>query len=149
MGLIKKVAELENLEQKATPVDGAVLFQDEQEEGECIQISPSCYEGGVEGWRKTGEVLIVKNPNDKDSWPELLATFERPDDAAHYVALRNAAPAMLVVLECFREGDAEVLTTPIDYLESIHGGSEYEDIELAALKRLQKAAQLMEAKDDG
>ena len=62
------------------------------------------------------------------------------------VDLRNLAPDMLRVLECFREGDAEILSTLLDYLESNIGvgDPEYDLIEAKCIKRLQAAAALME-----
>jgi len=118
--LIDEVAKLRELEAKATDINGAVVFQDEQEDGEMIQVSPGCYEGGIDGVFPTGEVLMVTKmeyPKDRDcDFPETIANFDNPKDAAHYVALRNAAPNLLDVLGMIRAGDAEKIQRAIDYL---------------------------------
>ena len=51
---------------------------------------------------------------------------------------------MLDVLSGFQAGDAEILETLIDYLESNHGGTEYEDVELSVMRRYADLARLME-----
>jgi len=59
---------------------------------------------------------------------------------------KKLVPAMLSVLECFQRGDAETLQTLLDYLESNIGAGdpEYDAFEASCIKRLQKAASLME-----
>lgn len=59
--------------------------------------------------------------------------------------LRNAAPMLLDILGEIRTGDAEVFATLIDYLESNHGGTEYEELELSVMRRYQAMAERMEA----
>lgn len=63
--------------------------------------------------------------------------------------LLDLAPAMLSVLECFQRGDAETLQTLLDYLESNIGAGdpEYDAFEASCIKRLQKAASLMEQEE--
>ena len=138
--MIEKVKELRKLEEKAK---GAVIFQDEQPEGEMIQVSPGCYEGGIDGYAPTGEVLIVNDPKDPDCYPETLANFDHPDDAAHYVALRNAAPTMLVVLAGFQPGDARLLDLAAETFGQ-WGDEESRQIR-ACLRRLAEMARRMEA----
>ena len=57
-------------------------------------------------------------------------------------------PAMLSVLECFREGDAELIKAAInglkDTVEGLDLCPEEYDEEIEGLRRLQKAASLME-----
>ena len=60
----------------------------------------------------------------------------------------DLAPAMLSVLECFREGDAELIKAAInglkDTVEGLDLCPEEYDEEIEGLRRLQKAASLME-----
>lgn len=117
----------------------AKCFQDEQPEGEMIQVSPGCYEGGIDGYALTGEVLIVKSPSDPECYPETVANFDHPEDATNYVALRNAAPWLLEVAACFQPGDADRIQTVLWALNDPMWASYVE-----ALTRLQKAAAIME-----
>ena len=64
------------------------------------------------------------------------------------MALRNAAPAMLSVLECFKEGDAMRLQKQLDYLESqTPEPNAWHDSIVDMVARLQKAASLMEGEE--
>ena len=121
----------------------AKCFQDEQPEGEMIQVSPGCYEGGIDGYALTGEVLIVKSPLDPECYPETVANFDHPEDATNYVALRNAAPWLLEAAACFQPGDAERIAriAKDDLLEGCCGQC---DADIDMMLRLQKAAAIME-----
>ena len=60
--------------------------------------------------------------------------------------LRNASPAMLEVLGCFQEGDAEIIREIFEYYDNCteDGTAEHEK---DVLRRLQKAAELMEKEE--
>ena len=76
-----------------------------------------------------------------------LRELEQKDDKSTLGwMLLDRAPTMLSVLECFQRGDAETLQTLLDYLESNIGAGdpEYDAFEASCIKRLQKAASLME-----
>lgn len=122
---------------------GSKYFQDEQPDGEMIQVSPWCYEGGEDGYVLTGEVLIVKTPGDPECYPEPLANFEYPEDAANYVDICNAAPWLLEALACFQPGDARKLDMCVEVLEASGIRDEFVD----AVQRAQKAAEIMEGQE--
>ena len=80
-----------------------------------------------------------------------LATKDIPgkytSDCPEYdyiVGMLNAAPKLLDVLSRIQTRDAEIFDALIDCLESCHGGTEYEDIELSAMRRYRDLAHLME-----
>ena len=68
----------------------------------------------------------------------------RSVDTEYAVKSYLASFDMLDVLSGFQAGDAEILETLIDYLESNHGGTEYEDAELPVMRRYANLARLME-----
>ena len=128
---------------------GSEYFQNEQLDGEMIQVSPGCYEGSEDGYVPTGEVLIVKTPGDPECYPEPLANFEYPEDAANYVDICNATPWLLEAAACFQPGDADLLrwmrTAEGDAgdgsLEEVHDAIE------SLLIRMEKAAEIMEGQE--
>lgn len=121
MSLITDIAKLQELEQKATPGKW--------------QWYNTHYPGGPAIIPESGEAIA-----------ELYQKTRPDEDGMFIAALRNLAPAMLSVLECFQRGDAETLQTLLDYLESNigTGDPEYDAFEASCIKRLQKAASLME-----
>ena len=83
---------------------------------------------------------LEQQAKDAPDWPSPV------EEAVYTYELIRLAPAMLSVLECFQRGDAETLQTLLDYLESNIGAGdpEYDAFEASCIKRLQKAASLME-----
>ena len=83
---------------------------------------------------------LEQKAQDAPDWPSPV------EEVVYTDALLQHAPAMLSVLECFQRGDAETLQTLLDYLESNIGAGdpEYDAFEASCIKRLQKAASLME-----
>ena len=66
----------------------------------------------------------------------------RTADSEFISTNRNLAPAMLSVLECFREGDAETLGEILDVFQ--FDGEPMSVVYADCISRLQKAASLME-----
>lgn len=134
MSLIEEIAKLRELEQKATPGDWFPGY-----------LETRCIAG--DGGR--GEVVLRKTNSGEMPTVENLAFICKS---------RNLAPAMLEVLGCFREGDAKLLDRLVyeetDMAKFRAGFGKISDREqdmIDMLKRLQKAASLMEQereKDD-
>ena len=113
--LIAKVAELRELEARAEPE-----------------------------WRKgkDGNIYCKKS----DRYPLLMPYGINANSAEGQltVDLRNSAPKLLTALGKIQAGDSEVFDALIDYLESNHGGTEYEEMELSVMRRYADLARLME-----
>lgn len=125
MSLIDEVAKLRALEQKA--IGGA--WEDGKIETGCI--------AGDDG----RGMVVLRKTNDGD-----VPSQENIDFICE---ARNLAPAMLRVLECFREGDAERLERAAERLRVEAIGWREEDFraakeDIAAYRRLRAAAALME-----
>jgi len=84
-------------------------------------------------------------PCHSEEYGSYLADFAFPEDAALYVALRYAAPAMLDILGEIRPGDAAMLQAILD---DIHEREEYPGhahFATECLRRYQAMASRMEA----
>lgn len=127
MSLIEEIKKLRELEQKATP--------------KWILSNP--LKGEYQIYSEFGDLNIEFEDSDID-------------DPRFIVVSRNLAPAMLSVLECFREGDAETLHLMKEILSHVkedniisirlkHGQdiSDYVD----CLARSERAASLMEQEE--
>ena len=122
MSLIEDIKLLTKLEQKATP-------------GKWLALEDA-----------PGSMVIISNPkhpiwNDGlDAYGEKEAS-EKPD-AKYITESRNLAPAMLSVLACFHDGDAETLGEILDVFQ--FDGEPMSAVYADCISRLQKAASLME-----
>ena len=121
--LIEKVAELRELEERATS------DWKHRRDGGSFNVRSK---------------IIVGNAIFASEYQPNATCDSACDDAELAVSLRNAAPRMLDALGKIQAGDAEVFDALIDCLESSHGGTEYEDIELSAMRRYRDLARLME-----
>jgi hypothetical protein len=137
MSRIEDVARLKELEAKGSQAD--VFFQDEQPFGECIQISPSHYEGGIEGYERTGEVFMVVDRHDPEAYPIEHAKFENINDADLYVETRKLLKNLLAVAGQFQAGDVECLMIVLAKIAYM-----LDRKEISALDRMLTAARLME-----
>lgn len=142
MSLITDIEKLRELEQSLFPGKWKV-----DEYNDAVDISPAPKETRVHGYGY-GDQGFICDLNDGE-YHEYYSEEEQANTAKFIAESRNLAPVMLSVLECFREGYAEILATLLDYLESSIGNGEYEyDIaEAACIKSLQKAASLMEQEE--
>ena len=82
-----------------------------------------------------------------------LRTLEADDSRSiqFFGELLKDAPALLEVLECFREGDADALDVMATYFEMPQGAPSFDYIRAhwaAVLRRMADAAKLMEAKQE-
>ena len=117
--LIEKVAELMELEEKATHAPWA----------------PGRRETGCIADDNGAVTVVLRRTN---------AGLPAQENIELICGLRNAAPKLLDAMGKIQAGDAEVFDALIDCLESSHGGTEYEDIELSAMRRYRDLARLME-----
>jgi len=108
------------MEQKATPAPWPISHNKADENGVSVEIM---------------------------SVEDSLKTFS---DIELIAALRNAAPAMIEVLSCFREGDAAGFHALIEWLDAMQKESDFviSPTFMQMLIRHQKAASLMEGKGD-
>ena len=118
MSLITDIEKLRELEQKATPGDWFPGY-----------LETRCIAG--DGGR--GEVVLRKTNGGEMPIDENLAFICKS---------RNLAPAMISVLECFREGDAETLGEILDVFQ--FDGEPMSGVYADCISRLQNAASLME-----
>ena len=109
------IEKLREICERATQAD--VIFQDEQPDGEMIQVSPGCYEGGIDGYIKTGSVQVVVDKNDPDAYPEEIGRFDRKEDADFYVESRSSLPALLSELEALRAIVKELASKKPEYAD--------------------------------
>ena len=77
---------------------------------------------------------LEQKAQDAPDWPSPV------EEVVYTDALLQHAPAMLSVLECFQKGDAQRLQKILNY-EMLSSG------DFAAVRRLQKAASLMEQEE--
>jgi hypothetical protein len=117
MTLIEQASDLKKLEQKAAP-------------GECIAIEDD---------DRSGDFIFIQN---REHWA--WNDGSNSPDAKYLAALRNAAPDLLKVAGMFQPEDSRMIGEVINAIDSYFGG--YYKPHKAALRRLQEAAQTMEAK---
>lgn len=143
MTLIDKVAQLRALEQKATQSEPKAEW-----EGEFTELFAAGNTWKYEVWRSYIDQYGLRNYID-------FGEFDTKEDADLIAALRNAAPALLEVLQCFQSGDTVALDRLISFLElqfelfDEDGGNKdlaLDDLEI--FRRLVAAARRMEAQED-
>ena len=113
MSLLEEIKKLQELEQKATP--------------KWILSNP--LKGEYQIYSEFGDLNIEFEDSDID-------------DPRFIVVSRNLAPAMLEVLGCFHDGDAETLGEILDVFQ--FDGEPMSAVYADCISRLQKAASLME-----
>jgi len=153
MSLLEEIKKLQELEQKAT---AGKWYKAERDEGDCDEIN-----GRTQSWdtgvmvydREMGvfhpEMMKVRSGPEEYEDDVVLESICAPDkeqNADFIVQNRNLAQAMLSVLECFRGGDAEAIQEIIDGLRyAMERAVPIDPGNMEPLlKRLQKAASLME-----
>lgn len=137
MSLIDDLPTLKEMEQEATSRKWGVEDSDGGHEirmGDAIE-SPGQYDSH----------LVIEYNHGCDPIREEDQFIEAEANAYLIASLRNAAPAMLAVLDCFEKGDDAVLEVIIEIINNLPNTAK-DSIGMECLMRLQKAASLMEGR---
>jgi hypothetical protein len=137
MRLIKEIAKLRELEQQAT---GGKWETEENDTGHEIRMGKAITCRGQYPCHQVIEYEHGCFEDDENDPPANAQAAEAEANACLISVLRNLAPAMIDVLESFREGDAELLKDAARAFCYSPADKPYHE----ALCRLQKAASLME-----
>ena len=146
MSLITDIKKLRELEQQAT---GGKWETEENDTGHEIRMGKAITCRGQYPCHQVIEYEHGCFEDDENDPPANAQAAEAEANAYLISNLRNLAPAMLRVLECFRERDAERLERAAERLRVEAIGWREEDFraakeDIAAYRRLRAAAALME-----
>ena len=139
MSLIEEIAKLRELEQQAT---GGKWETEENDTGHEIRMGKAITCRGQYPCHQVIEYEHGCFEDDENDPPANAQAAEAEANACLISVLRNLAPAMLSVLACFHDGDAETLGEILDVFQ--FDGEPMSGVYADCISRLQKAASLME-----